>query len=237
MTTPKPLLWPIPQEVTFRGDALTFGQAAIVVPAGAREADLAPARLLAAMLADDFGVAVPVVEGELPAGKTPIHIRIAGRRGAGRTPRNLPGEEGYLLTVTGDGATLVGRDARGAQHGVATLLQLAERRGDDVVIRGAEIRDWPYKPVRMVHLYLPGAEHLSYARRYLRDFLVRYKFNGLFVEVGGGVRLPDRPEIAQGWRRFVQELRAIGDTGPIYGEHCPLGPGGRSRGRPLYRAR
>jgi hypothetical protein len=227
MTTPKPLLWPIPQEVTFRGDALTFGQAAIVVPAGAREADLAPARLLAAMLADDFGVAVPVVEGELPAGKTPIHIRIAGRRGAGRTPRNLPGEEGYLLTVTGDGATLVGRDARGAQHGVATLLQLAERRGDDVVIRGAEIRDWPYKPVRMVHLYLPGAEHLSYARRYLRDFLVRYKFNGLFVEVGGGVRLPDRPEIAQGWRRFVQELRAIGDTGPIYGEHCPLGPGGR----------
>ena len=228
MKTQTPLLWPIPQEVTIRDDVLPLGQAVIAVPAGARDVDLAPARLLADMLADDFGLAVPVVQGELPVGKMPIRITIAGRRGAGRTPRRLPEQaEGYLLTARPDGATIVGRDSRGAQHGVATLLQLAERRGSHVVLRGAEIRDWPHKPVRMVHLYLPGAEHLAYARRYLRDFLVRYKFNGLFVELGGAVRLPNRPEIAQGWRRFVQELRAIGDTGPIYGEHCPLGPEGR----------
>jgi hypothetical protein len=228
MNTQTPLLWPIPQDVTLRDDALPLGQAIIAVPAGARDLDLVPARLLADMLADDFGLAVPIVQGEPPLGKTPIRIAIAGRRGAGRTPSRLPGQaEGYLLAVKPDGATLIGRDSRGAQHGVATLLQLAERRGSDVVLRGAEIRDWPHKPVRMVHLYLPGAEHLAYARRYLRDFLVRYKFHGLFVELGGGVRLPNRPEIAQGWRRFVQELRAIGDTGPIYGEHCPLGPEGR----------
>jgi len=223
-----PLLWPLPQELTLRDDALSLNQAAIAVPAGAREADLAPARLLAAMLADDFGVVVPVVQGEPPAGKTPIRVTIAGRRGAGRTPRQLPQQaEGYLLRVRADGATLIGRDSRGAQHGVATLLQLTHRRGSGVVLRGAEIRDWPHKQVRMVHLYLPGAEHLGYARRYMRDFLLRYKFNGLFVELGGGVRLAGRPEIAQGWRRFVQELRAIGDTGPVYGEHCPLGPEGR----------
>ncbi|MFB3879858.1 MAG: glycoside hydrolase family 20 zincin-like fold domain-containing protein [Armatimonadota bacterium] len=228
MDTNTPLLWPIPQEITSRDDALSLSQAVIAVPAGARDADIAPARLLADMLADDFGIVVPVIAGDPPVGRTPIHITIAGRRGAGRTPGRLPHQpEGYLLRVSADGATLVGRDSRGAQHGVATLLQLAQRRGSEVVLRGAEIRDWPHKPVRMVHLYLPGAEHLGYARRYLRDFLVRYKFNGLFVELGGGVRLPNRPEIAQGWRRFVQELRAIGDTGPIYGEHCPLGPGGR----------
>jgi len=226
MSSQTPLLWPIPQEVTLRDDVLSLSDAVIVVPA-ASDADLAPARLLAEMIADDFGVPLSVVHGDAPEGKVPIHIRIAGHRGAGRTPRNLPGEEGYLLSVASQGATIIGRDGRGAQHGVATLLQLAERRGAKVVLRGAEIRDWPYKPVRMVHLYLPGAEHLSYARRYLRNFLVRYKFTGAFVELGGGVRLPNRPEIAQGWRRFVEELMAIGDTGPIYGEHVPLGPGHR----------
>ncbi len=121
----------------------------------------------------------------------------------------------------------LGHDRRGAQYAIATLMQLAFSEGKDVLLRGAEVRDWPYKPVRMVHLYLPGVDNLSYARRYLRDFLLRYKYNGVFVEIGGGVRLRNRPEIAMNWRRFVDELRAMGDTIPIYGEHVPLGPGGR----------
>jgi hypothetical protein len=222
-----PLVWPIPQEMKLRGDALSLSQAVLVAPAQAREPDLAPAYLFADMLADDHGLVVPVVRGEVPAGKLPIRVRVAGQRGGGRTPRNLPGAEGYLVKITGEGAEAVGRDRRGAQYAVATMMQLIERRDRDLVLRGAEIRDWPYKPVRMVHLYLPGQEHLAYARRYMRDFLVRCKYNGIFLELGGGVRLRNRPEVAQGWRRFVEELRAIGDTGPIYGEHCPLGPNRR----------
>ncbi len=227
MADTSPSVWPIPQEMKLREDALALSRAVLVVPPQAREADLGPTHLFADMVADDFGLVVPVVRGEAPAGKLPIRIRVAGQRGGGRTPRHLPGAEGYLLRITADGAEAVGRDRRGAQYAAATMLQLAQRQGGEAVLRGAEIRDWPYKPVRMVHLYLPGTEHLGYARRYLRDFLLRYKYNGLFLELGGGVRLRNRPEIAQGWRRFVEELRAIGDTGPIYGEHCPLGPGGR----------
>lgn len=227
MTPDFPTLWPLPREITPRDDALDLTRAALTLPAGATKRDIAPAALLADMIADDFDVVVPVALGQPPAGKLPIRLHIAGRRGAGRPPRNLPGEEGYVLRVTGCGADIWARDLRGAQHAAATLIQLVERRGPAVSVRGAEIRDWPHKPVRMVHLYVPGEDHLLYARRYLRDFLVRYKFNGCFVEVGGGVRLPRRPEIALGWRRFVDELRAIGDTGPIYGEHTPLGPGRR----------
>jgi hypothetical protein len=218
-------VWPIPQEMKIRGDALSLSRAAIVVPAQSRDADLGPAHLLADMIADDFGLVVPVVRGQAPEGKLPISIRLAGQHGGGRTPRDLPGAEGYLLKITADGAEAIGRDRRGAQYAAATMMQLAQRRDRDIVLRGAEVRDWPYKPIRMVHLYLPGEDHLVYARRYMRDFLIRYKYNGIFVELGGGVRLRNRPEIAQGWRRFVDELYAIGDTAPIYGEHCPLGPG------------
>lgn len=225
----RPRLWPIPQEVTFRDDVLPLANAVLVAPRGAGEAELAPLHLFADMVMDDHNVVIPIVRGQAPAGKAPIRIQTADR--LARPAESIPSQpEGYLLKVTAEGVEAVGRDARGAQHAVATLMQLAERRGDGIVLKGAEIGDWPYKPVRMVHLYVPGPDHLPYARRYLRDFLVRYKFNGLFIELGGGVRLRGRPELAAGWRRFVEEMRAIGDTGRVYGEHCPLGPGRRFSG-------
>jgi len=217
-------VWPLPQELRLREDALSLANAVLLVPPEAEPVDLAPIRLLADMLADDFGVVVPVVKGEPPKGALPIEIAIAGRAGAEQIPSELPGAEGYLLTVTAQGARALGRDPRGAQHAVATLIQLAERRGGEVAVRGAEVRDWPHKPIRMVHLYVPGSDHLGYARRYLRDFLVRYKFNGVFIEVGGGVRLRGHPEIAVGWRRFVSDIYALGDLNPVHGHHAPLGP-------------
>jgi len=224
--TPSPI-WPVPQQMTLRDDALPLSQAALVVPLRASATDIAPAHLFADMVADDFGLVVPIARGAAPAGRVPIEVRIAGRPGAGRTPADLPGAEGYLLKVTAQGGQILGRDRRGAQYAAATLIQLCQRRGREIVVRGAEIRDWPYKPVRMVHLYLPGPDHLGYARRYLRDFLVRYKYNGLFIELGGGVRLRNRPEIPVAWRRFVEETFAIGDTSPIYGMNRPLGPNRR----------
>ena len=219
-------VWPIPQELSLRDDVLRLSEAVITLPGRATKAEVALGQLLADMVMDDYNVALPVVRGKAPKGKRPIRLGVAGQGGL-LAPANLPGAEGYMLSVTAKGVSAVGRDQRGVQYALATLLQLCEKQGNDVLIRGAEVRDWPYKPVRMVHLYLPGSDHLAYARRYLRDFLIRYKYNGVFLEIGGGVRFSDRPEIPVAWRRFVEELNAIGDTIPIHGEHCPLGPGGR----------
>ena len=198
-------VWPIPQELELRNDALYLGEAAVVLPGSAEPSDVALAHLFTDMVLDDFNLVVPVVQGRAPKGKKPIRLGVAGRGGV-KAQANLPGAEGYMLRVSADGVEAIGRDQRGAQYAIATLLQLARKHGPDVIVRGAEVRDWPYKPVRMVHLYLPGVEHLAYARRYMRDFLVRYKYNGLFVEIGGGVRLRNRPELAAGWRSFVDEL-------------------------------
>ena len=147
-------VWPIPQEITLREDALPLSRAVLVVPARGNAEVVRLAQLCADLLADDFGIVVPVVRGKAPAGALPIKIEIAG--GARADTPGLPGEEGYLLSVMAKRVKILGRDARGAQHAVATLVQLAERRGEEVVLRGAEVRDWPYKPIRMVHLYAPA---------------------------------------------------------------------------------
>jgi len=221
--SPSPI-WPLPQELKLREDVFPLTKSVLLAPHEATPIDLAPIQLLADIIADDFSIPIPIVRGACPKGALPIEIGIAGRPGAERVPDELPGPEGYTLSVTAQGARALGRDPRGAQHAVATLVQLAEKRGSDTVVRGAEVRDWPRKSVRMVHLYVPGSDHLGYARRYLRDFLVRYKFNGLFIEVGGGVRLRGHPEIAVGWRRFVNDVYALGDLYPVHGHHAPLGP-------------
>ena len=62
----------------------------------------------------------------------------------------------------------------------------------------------------------------------MRDFLVRYKYNGLFIEVGGGTRLRRHPEIPVAWRRFVEETNAVGQMGVKFTWHVPLGPDRRN---------
>ncbi|HEY6555086.1 MAG TPA: hypothetical protein VI669_17145, partial [Vicinamibacteria bacterium] len=96
-------VWPIPQEAEYDGERLLLGDAVIVVPAGERRAQF-PGRLLAEIVADHFGVAIPVVAGEAPAGRIAITVgeatnpRVAAA--AERRGLTVPSAaEGYALAV------------------------------------------------------------------------------------------------------------------------------------------
>ena len=227
-------IWPIPQEARYADDRLLLLDAVIVAPPGDARAQY-PARLLAELLEDQFGVALPVVTGEAPAGKTAIVVGeaatplLASALVAAPAGLSVPVEaEGYLLQV-GDGrAVIAGRDYRGTLYGVSSFAQLVHRWGkQSLAVRKATVRDWPLLPVRWVHLYLPGRDQLALAERYFRDFLLRYKFNGIVLETGGGMRLDSHPEIGTGWRRTVAELYAHGETIDKLGEGIPLGTANR----------
>jgi hypothetical protein len=221
-------IWPIPQEARYEDDRLLLLDAEIVVPSGDRRGQ-EPGRVLAEILADDFGVAVSVVEEATGPGRVPITVgeasspvvTAATARAASSVPEK---EEGYLLDVRDDGVVVAGRDYRGTLYGVVSLVQLVHRWGkQSLAVRKARVRDWPQLPIRWVHVYLPGRDQLGFARRYLRDFLLRYKFNGLVMEVGAGMRLASHPELAPGWRRTVAEWYAHGETMDKLGEGIPLG--------------
>jgi hypothetical protein len=190
-------------------------------------------RLLAEIVADQFGVAIPVAVGAAPQGRTPILVGLVTSQdvaqAAARASLAVPeAAEGYALKVDGAGALVAGRDYRGALYGVSSLVQLVHRWGrQSVAVREGLVRDWPFLPVRWVHLYLPGRDQLDFARRYLRDVLLRHKYNGIVLEVGGGMRLDSHPEISAGWKRTVAEWYAHGETMDKLGEGIPLGPASR----------
>ena len=209
-----------------------LSDAVIVVPAGDRRAQL-PGRLLAEIVADHFGVSLPIVAGEAPAGRIAITVGEATNPGlaAAAEHRGLTvptAAESYTLVVDATGAVVAGRDYRGALYGVSSLVQLVERWGQQsIALRRARIRDWPFLPVRWVHLYLPGRDQLGFARRYMRDFLLRHKYNGIVLEIGGGMRFDSHPEISTGWQRTVSEWYAHGETKDKVGEGIPLGTANR----------
>jgi len=227
-------VWPLPREAAYEKDRLLLRDATIVVPDGDEAAQI-PGRMLAEILADQFGAAIPVAVGAAPPGRIPVvvgeaaHPVVSAALLAASPTLAVPdAAEGYALVVGADGVVVAGRDYRGALYGVSSLVQLVHHWGrQSVAARLARVRDWPLLPIRWVHVYLPGREHLAFAERYFRDFLLRYKFNGLVLEVGGAMRLDSHPEISTGWRRTVAEWYAHGETMDALGEGIPLGTADR----------
>jgi len=229
----KPPVWPIPQEMTLGRGRIPVEDLVVVLPERVREEDAYPARLFCEVVADHHLVTVPVVRGRAPRGKVPVLIGRAGLAFTARAAKALgvtrkePGPEGYALEVSAKGVQVVGCDRQGTLYGVQTLLELIESRDGRVRLREARVRDWPYKPMRYVHIFLPGKETIPFFKRYMRDFLLRYKFNGMILEVGAGMRLERHPEISTAWARMNKELYALGDLVWTQNESAPLGPGKR----------
>lgn len=98
-----------------------------------------------------------------------------------RASATLP-DEGYEVQVGAQAAVIRARDERGFLYGVQTLKSLVVRSPDGgLLIRGAEIRDWPSLAFRGVHLFTGGRGpelHL----KLIRDVLAPLKLNHLVLE-------------------------------------------------------
>ena len=147
----------------------------------------------------------------------PAQINVAILDGGGRglleacslAPRaevERPG--GYLLSVTADGPLVVGFDAAGAFYGVQTMLQLLPADARGLCLQQLQVQDWPYKPVRGVHLYMPGREQIPFFRQ-LITWLASLKYNTLYLEVGGGMQYERHPEINEAWVEFCRAAAAF----------------------------
>lgn len=118
-------------------------------------------------------------------------------------------DEGYILNVMTDGIKLNANTCKGIFYGFQSLVQLIINSYDKK-IPCVSIADSPFKPVRGVHLYTPSRGNLAWFKRYV-DFLSKYKYNTMFIEVSAAMKYDSHPEINEAWVDFCNKIETMGE--------------------------
>jgi len=117
--------------------------------------------------------------------------------------------DGYALEITSRQVILAAADTRGLFYAEQSLAQVIAAAGQEARrLPCLSVRDWPRFPVRGVHVYLPARRDIPFFKRFIA-FLGRYKFNTMFLEIGGGLQYDRHPEINAGWERLAREAAAF----------------------------
>ena len=123
--------------------------------------------------------------------------------------------EGFLLQSSAGCCRLAANDRRGMLYAAGALFELS--RGG--TIPAAEIRDWPFMPMRGVHIGLPDREHIPFLKRLIRYLLVLMRYNTIFIEISAGMRYDRHPEINAAW----VEIKQKSDSGEWpFNFHTPM---------------
>ncbi|MEG2855609.1 family 20 glycosylhydrolase [Bacteroides sp.] len=119
-------------------------------------------------------------------------------------------DEGYVLQISTNGASILAKTSTGLFYGCQTLEQLLEDSRDfHRPIPAMVITDYPSIPYRAIHV--DTKHHLNRMEYYYRliDHLASYKINGIIWELEDKLRYTRRPEIASPNAISKQEMQAI----------------------------
>lgn len=174
---------PIPQEITPGEGDLQLTQATrIVYEPSAPPSVATAAEELHALIRERTGLVLDIARVRAPrAGDLGLAV-------AGHTAWALPpaleglggGAEGYVLSVTDDGARVFGAGEAGAFYGAMTLGQMAAPRKGVACLPVVEVRDWPAFPNRIIQYDVARGQTINvpYVKRMVRE-LARCKVNAL----------------------------------------------------------
>ncbi len=159
-------LVPMPKSITLTDRALTLAPDKMVLALGAnpcRQAEIG-ADWINRRIKELNGQPLPIVTTrQIPANCAALLIgcqsdnplvKEAVRNGTLDLGPDHPGPRGYVIRARADGAGvfLAGADAIGALYACVTFAELMQKRGGDIVWRGADVRDWP----DIIHMTMGG---------------------------------------------------------------------------------
>jgi len=220
-------VFPQPREMREGKETFIFGNSTtLVVPhEGIRELAI----LLQELLYERIGIKLPIENRQEDISQPEWHLLITNDAKTDHDIAAIAQEdafrpESYALSISSQGASLLGSDRAGTIYGMQTLLALMNKNEkNDWILPGITIRDWPEFSRRGVHLYLPPRESIEGFKRIIRT-LAFLKMNLLIIEVGGGMELEHHPEINRDWERFCREAYAF-----------PGGPQGLQRSQAYWK--
>ena len=111
-----------------------------------------------------------------------------------KTINNIPSEEGYILTVSGEKAEITAKGEAGLFYGCQSLEQLLEDSRDyNKPVPACKITDFPALSYRAVHFDVK--HHLDHMNYYYEsiDRLARYKINAVVFEFEDKLRFRGSP--------------------------------------------
>ncbi len=183
----KPAIWPLPDSCRWHDGSLQLPDLLTICC----DDSLVQETELFRKAMTEFGITVR------PGSRNAvISARIVHHDGIGR--------EGYVLEVLPSGISLEANTGTGIFYAFQTLTQLISN-SEGRSIQLVNITDSPFKPMRGVHLYVPSKANLPWFRRFL-DFLSKFKFNAIFLEMGASMRFDRHPEINLAWEVFCKEM-------------------------------
>lgn len=186
----KPLIWPLPNRCRWMNGFFSVqGTLTLSTPS---------------CFEDDAGIFT------MQLLQTGISCEVVGGSGDIRLLQSHSSEinnEGYLLDVAAEGITLQAKTGRGIFYGFQSLVQLILNSAGRL-IPCVSVADSPFKPIRAVHLYTPSRANLEWFKRYV-DFLAKYKYNTMFIEVSAAMKYDSHPEINEAWVEFCSAVNSM----------------------------
>ncbi|HEX7905467.1 MAG TPA: glycoside hydrolase family 20 zincin-like fold domain-containing protein [Chitinophagaceae bacterium] len=211
------MIFPVPSSVEIKQGSFTIDTATFIsgVNSKNKQEDFL-GRLLFTELTDKYGLAVKTktATGISDKGK---HILIGTLENAAirayceqngfLSSLKALGDEGYILSVTENKIVVAANKINGALWGLSSLRQLVQKENGALVIPQLLVKDAPVYPFRGIKLYLPGKENIQFFKRFIKDFVVLYKFNKIILELNANMRLDKHPELNIGAVEFAKHLK------------------------------
>ncbi len=144
-------------------------------------------------------------------------LTIAGTGGEGtltltldKSIKNIPSDEGYILTISGDKAEVIAKGEAGIFYGCQSLEQLLEDSRDyNKPVPACKITDYPALSYRAVHFDVKHhLDHMDYYYESI-DRLAMYKINAVVFEFEDKLRYRRQPLVGAPQSISIDEMAAL----------------------------
>lgn len=189
---------PYPQSVVLTGDKFVFSEPVrIHIGNKASPEDQFAAAELCLQLKDQWGIECEIINNTQDA----AIILTRGKK------LSVKHEQAYELEVKSDKLIVRANRSDGLFWGVQTLLQLVQKEGERIYVRGMKITDWPDIPIRAIHY---DTKHFQEKKEYVFGFirtLSHYKINMLLWEWEDKFAYKSHPEIGAPGAFTMEEMK------------------------------
>ena len=209
-------IFPIPQKMKLGNSYVEIiKNTLIAVPLKRNESETFITELIQAEFSDKYSLPLNIIKTDkMPNGqpyilagslKNPLIQKYCRDHQLTEKVKSL-GDEGYILQTNENNIIIASKSDIGVLYGFQSFRQLINKIDGHIKLSAVNIEDKPVFPLRGIKMYLPGRDNIPFFKRFVRDFMSKYKFNTIILELNGNMRLESHPEINVGTINFGNDL-------------------------------